>query len=104
MGAPVSWDIVKAQLPRGWHELAEELGLVRGLVERHVELTGSVLGREVLDGWKQLSGKVVRVVPNDYRRVLEAQRKMRETGMSQEEAEMAAFELNAQDAARVGGK
>ena len=46
----------------------------------------------------------MRVVPNDYKRVLEAQRKMRETGMSEEEAEMAAFELNAQDAARVGGK
>jgi len=36
--------------------------------------------------------------------LLEAQRKTRETGMSEEEAEMAAFELNAQDAARVGGK
>ena len=30
--------------------------------------------------------------------------KMRETGLSPEEAEMAAFELNAQDVARVGGK
>jgi len=29
---------------------------------------------------------------------------MRESGLSQEEAEMAAFELNVQDAARVGGK
>jgi glutamate synthase (NADPH/NADH) large chain len=46
----------------------------------------------------------VRVVPNDYKRVLEAQRRMREAGLSQEEAEMAAFEQNAQDVARVGGK
>ena len=29
MDAPLSWDIVKAQLPRGWHELADDLGLVR---------------------------------------------------------------------------
>jgi hypothetical protein len=29
---------------------------------------------------------------------------MRETGLSQDEAEMAAFELNIQDVARVGGK
>jgi hypothetical protein len=29
MGAPLSWDIVKAQLPRGWHELADSLGLVK---------------------------------------------------------------------------
>ena len=46
----------------------------------------------------------VRVMPNDYRRVLEAQKKMRETGLSQEEAEMAAFELNSKDTARLGGK
>jgi glutamate synthase (ferredoxin) len=54
--------------------------------------------------WSYFVPRFVRVVPNDYRRVLEAQRKMRETGMSQEQAEMAAFELNAQDAARTGGK
>ena len=34
----------------------------------------------------------VKVMPNDYRRVLEAQAKMRAAGLSQEEAEMAAFE------------
>jgi glutamate synthase (ferredoxin) len=43
-------------------------------------------------------------MPNDYKRVLEAQKKMRETGLSAEEAEMAAFELNSHDVARLGGK
>ena len=42
-------------------------------------------------------------MPNDYRRVLEAQARMRAKGLSPEEAEMAAFEENAHDAARVGG-
>ena len=46
----------------------------------------------------------VRVMPNDYRRVLDAQAKMRAAGLSQEEAEMAAFEQNSKDAARLGGK
>jgi glutamate synthase (ferredoxin) len=46
---------------------------------------------------------MVRVVPNDYRRVLEAQQRMRQKGLSAEEAEMAAFEENAHDAMRVGG-
>jgi hypothetical protein len=36
--------------------------------------------------------------------VLEAQKKMRETGMSPAEAEMAAFEMNSHDSARLGGK
>jgi glutamate synthase (ferredoxin) len=43
-------------------------------------------------------------MPNDYRRVLETQKKMRANGLSQEEAEMAAFEQNSHDAARLGGK
>jgi glutamate synthase (NADPH) large chain len=45
----------------------------------------------------------IQVVPHDYRRVLEAQARMRAAGMSVEEAEMAAFEENARDLARVGG-
>ena len=43
-------------------------------------------------------------MPNDYRRVLESQKKMLDSGLSQEEAEMAAFELNSHDTARLGGK
>jgi glutamate synthase (ferredoxin) len=81
----------------------DELALVKGLVERHVRHTGSERGRLVLDAWPDLAGKFVRVVPNDYRRVLDAQRAMRAKGLSAEEAEMAAFEQNARDAARVGG-
>jgi len=81
----------------------DEIALVKGLVERHVRHTGSERGRLVLDAWPDLVGKFVRVVPNDYRRVLDAQRAMRAKGLSAEEAEMAAFEQNARDAARVGG-
>jgi glutamate synthase (ferredoxin) len=43
------------------------------------------------------------VVPNDYRRVIEAQARMRERGLSQAEAEMAAFDENVLDAKRVAG-
>ena len=57
----------------------------------------------MLEGWKALSAKLVKVLPNDYRRMVEAQRQFRAKGLTQEEAELAAFEANAQDAARVGG-
>jgi len=43
-------------------------------------------------------------MPNDYRRVLETQKSKRESGLSEEEAEMAAFEQNSHDTARFGGK
>jgi glutamate synthase (ferredoxin) len=82
----------------------EEIDLVKDLVFRHAQLTGSTRASKVLVDWDYFLPRFVRVVPTDYNRVLQAQRKMRETGLSPEEAEMAAFELNAQDVARVGGK
>jgi glutamate synthase (NADPH/NADH) large chain len=82
----------------------EEIEFVKDLVFRHAELTGSARARKVLVDWDYFVPRFVRVVPNDYNRVLQAQRRMRETGLSPEEAEMAAFELNAADVARVGGK
>jgi glutamate synthase (ferredoxin) len=82
----------------------EEIDLVKDLIFRHAQLTGSTRASKVLVDWDYFLPRFVRVVPNDYNRVLQAQRRMRETGLSPEEAEMAAFELNAQDVARVGGK
>ena len=82
----------------------EEIEFVKDLVFRHAELTGSARARKVLVDWDYFVPRFVRVVPNDYNRVLQAQRKMRETGLSPEEAEMAAFELNVADVARVGGR
>jgi len=83
---------------------AEEAKQVHGLIHRHAQLTGSKRAQEILASWTQWVPFFVRVMPNDYRRVLEAQKKMRETGLSEEEAEMAAFELNSKDTARLGGK
>jgi glutamate synthase (ferredoxin) len=80
-----------------------EIDEVRALVERHVRHTGSARGQKVLEAWTAFAPRFVRVVPNDYRRVLEAQARMRAKGLSPEEAEMAAFEENARDEARVGG-
>jgi len=81
----------------------QEIALVRRMVERHVQYTESTLGMKLLDEWKEALPRFVRVIPNDYRRVLEAQARMRQKGLSPEEAEMAAFEENAHDAMRVGG-
>jgi glutamate synthase (ferredoxin) len=85
-------------------EDAEEIEFVKGMIRRHAEYTGSRRAAQVLAAWDEYEPRFVRVMPNDYRRVLEAQRRMRETGMTPEQAEMAAFELNAHDMARVGGK
>ena len=52
---------------------------------------------------RTVAPRFVRVVPHDYRRVLEAQARMVATGLDPEAAAMAAFEENARDLARAGG-
>src|SRR5205085_1352814 len=91
-----------AQLTR--LEDAAEIESVKDMVFRHAEYTGSRRATEILLAWDEALSKFVRVMPNDYRRVLEAQQQMRATGLSAAEAEMAAFELNAHDLARAGGR
>ncbi len=84
-------------------EEAEEIETIRQLVERHVALAGSVQGERILDAWSDSVARFVRVIPNDYRRVLDAQAAMRANGLSAEDAELAAFEQNTRDVARAAG-
>jgi glutamate synthase (NADPH/NADH) large chain/glutamate synthase (ferredoxin) len=44
---------------------------VRDLIAEHVALTGSPVGRRVLDDWENTAPKFVKVFPEDYRNVLE---------------------------------
>ncbi|HEX7496892.1 MAG TPA: glutamate synthase large subunit [Candidatus Limnocylindrales bacterium] len=81
----------------------KETAEIRRLLERHVEYTGSTRAQALLDDWHTTVSRFIRVVPNDYRRVIEAQTRMRERGLSQDEAEMAAFDENVLDARRVAG-
>ncbi len=82
---------------------ADEVAELRALLERHRERTGSDLAATLLDDWDAAVSRFVRVIPHDYRRVLEAQARMLATGLEAEAAEMAAFEENARDLARAGG-
>jgi glutamate synthase (ferredoxin) len=81
----------------------QELDEVRRLLERHRELTGSARAAELLASWEGVAGCFVRVIPDDYSRVLEAQQRMRGLGLTADEAAMAAFEENASQLVRVGG-
>ncbi len=80
-----------------------ETAEVRTLIERHRDLTGSTRAAEVLADWGASLARFVRVIPDDYRRMLEAQARMRAQGMTEEEAQLAAFEENERSPARVGG-
>jgi glutamate synthase (NADPH/NADH) large chain len=85
-----------------WQDDAE-IAEVRGLIERHVEYTGSDLAQEMLDSWGDAVTKFVKVMPKDYRRMLEAIEKVEAEGLKGEEALMAAFEANKNAESRVSG-
>jgi glutamate synthase (NADPH/NADH) large chain len=44
---------------------------LRGLIEAHLQYTGSGRAKEILDNWSEALGKFVKVMPIDYRRALE---------------------------------
>lgn len=81
----------------------EEINELRQMIEKHVLYTQSELGKQILSLWDDMIGKFVRVIPKDYKRVLEAMEQIKNAGLSGEEATMAAFEANAKDLSRVGG-
>ncbi|HYW71736.1 MAG TPA: glutamate synthase-related protein, partial [Pyrinomonadaceae bacterium] len=80
-----------------------EIELVKQLIFQHAEYTRSARATEILLAWEQYLPAFVRVIPHDYQRVLEAQRHMQTTGLSSEEAAMAAFESNALQLVRAAG-
>ncbi len=81
----------------------EEVAEVRSMIERHAKHTDSKLAKNILDLWEEMVPKFVKVMPKDYKRVLESLERVKSAGLSGEEAIMAAFEANARDMARVGG-
>ena len=73
------------------------------MIQRHAEYTKSQRAWKILARWEKYSGMFVKVMPKDYKRMLQLMRKMKEQGLSGEDAVMAAFEANARDEARIGG-
>ena len=49
---------------------ADDLKLVRDLITRHAELTGSRRGRWILDNWAELQPRFLKIFPHELKRVL----------------------------------
>jgi len=81
----------------------DEIEMVWNLIRRHQEYTQSGRAAWVLKNRETLTGKFVKVIPKDYKRMLQCFKKVQEQGLSGDEASMAAFEANMRDVARVGG-
>jgi glutamate synthase (ferredoxin) len=49
----------------------EDIDTVKGLLENHAKYTGSAVAQRILDRWGEESKRFVRVMPYEYKRVLE---------------------------------
>ena len=80
-----------------------EIAEIKQLISNHQSYTNSNKAKEVLADWENNVGKFVKVMPRDYKRVLEAIQQAVESGLTGDDALSAAFEANSQDVARIGG-
>jgi glutamate synthase domain-containing protein 3 len=50
--------------------LSEDVELVRGLIQRHIDLTGSPRAAWILGHWETTQAQFIKVFPHEYKRVL----------------------------------
>ena len=65
--------------------------ILRGLVQKHFEQTGSAAAKKILDEFDQAVLKFKKIIPNDYKRMLEEIAKSEEKGCGYDEAVLEAF-------------
>ena len=92
-------DMVELETLNNLAEIAE----VKEMIRRHKKFTQSKLAKEVLDNWDDSVRRIVKVLPKDYKRMLQAFEEVKMDGLSGDAAVMAAFELNSHDLVRVSG-
>lgn len=81
----------------------DELNEVKTMIMNHVKHTSSKHARKILDSWSSYAGKFVKIIPKDYKRMLQAIKNVQQEGLDGEQALMAAFDENNKDLARVSG-
>jgi glutamate synthase (ferredoxin) len=80
-----------------------EIDEIEAMIRRHYEYTDSPVAKQMLEHWGATVPKFTKVMPRDYKRVMEAYAQVAAEGLSGDDAQMAAFELNKNDTSRVGG-
>jgi glutamate synthase (ferredoxin) len=80
-----------------------EIDRVRTMLQRHIDATQSAFAQSLLAHWDESLPRFVCVIPNDYERMMRIFKEVESSGLSGEEAIMAAFNLNKSDVSRVSG-
>ena len=66
---------------------------LKDIIGEHVKATGSKKGKEIYDNFSDYLPKFKKIVPYDYKKMLEAMVKMEAKGLSLEQAQIEAFNL-----------
>ncbi|MBU5636885.1 glutamate synthase large subunit [Geomonas sp. Red69] len=77
----------------------KDLETLREMILQHAKRTGSARATRILHDWKTHAHKFVKVMPMDYKRVLQALERAQASGLTGDDALAAAFEENAHQAA-----
>ena len=64
---------------------------LKEMIAEHVECTGSVRGQEILEHFSEYLPKFKKIIPHDYKRMLNTIVAMEEKGLSSEQASIEAF-------------
>jgi glutamate synthase (NADPH) large chain len=84
-------------------DMDDEIEFVKEMLAKHVKYTGSEVAKSLLTNWYSARQRFVRVIPKDYKRILEGINRFRRKGLSESAAVMHVFEENQHEQARVGG-
>jgi glutamate synthase (ferredoxin) len=76
----------------------KDLATLKSMIEQHAQLTDSARATIILLNWRTYAHKFVKVMPMDYKRVLQSLERAEAAGLSGDEALAAAFEENAAQA------
>ncbi|MEC8655616.1 MAG: glutamate synthase large subunit [Verrucomicrobiota bacterium] len=72
----------------------QEINELKGRISEHFELTGSARASDILEHWDRYLNLFLKIMPEDYERVLLALKRAEERGLEGDDAIQAAFEEN----------
>ncbi|NBU86125.1 MAG: glutamate synthase subunit alpha, partial [Verrucomicrobia bacterium] len=72
----------------------QEIQDVKNNISKHLELTSSARAKDILDNWDDFLNKFLKILPEDYERVLNALKRAEDRGLQGDDAIQAAFEEN----------
>jgi glutamate synthase (NADPH/NADH) large chain len=75
----------------------QEISFLKDLVQNHFHYTNSAKAGFVLENWNDVLPKFVKVIPKDYKRMMERIDEQMQAGLTSEEAVMSAFEANSKN-------